>query len=110
LVNHYEQYIRKLETNCENTNNEYEKRIEKVISKAHEQVKSMEDEYEARFANQQAIINDQQKTIQSFKDEENRAKTVFEKQCKILNEQSLREKNEIKAVRRNIQSDFLFQN
>ncbi|CAF2187808.1 unnamed protein product [Rotaria magnacalcarata] len=97
LVNHYEQYIRKLETNCENTNNEYEKRIEKVISKAHEQVKSMEDEYEARFANQQAIINDQQKTIQSFKDEENRAKTVFEKQCKILNEQSLREKNEIKA-------------
>ncbi|CAF4801640.1 unnamed protein product, partial [Rotaria socialis] len=97
LVNHYEQYIRKLETKCENISDEYEKRIEQVISKTHEQVKSMEDEYEARFANQQAVINDQQKIIQAFKDEENRAKTVFEKQCKILSDQSLREKNEIKA-------------
>jgi hypothetical protein len=36
--------------------------------------------------------------IQVLKDEQNKAKIAFEKQCASLNEQCLHEKNEIKAV------------
>ena len=56
------------------------------------------DEFEERNSKQQSIINDQQKMIQVLKDEQNKSKVFFEKQCTTLNEQCLREKNEIKAV------------
>ena len=36
--------------------------------------------------------------IQVLKDEQNKSKIFYEKQCNTLNEQCLREKNEIKAV------------
>jgi len=36
--------------------------------------------------------------IQVFKDEQNKTKLFYEKQFTTLNEQCLREKNEIKAV------------
>lgn len=42
IINQYEQHIRKVEGNYAQVNDEYEKRIEKLISKTHEQVKSME--------------------------------------------------------------------
>ncbi len=56
------------------------------------------DEFEERNSKQQSIINDQQKMIQVFKDEQNKTKLFYEKQLTTLNEQSLREKNEIKSV------------
>jgi hypothetical protein len=56
------------------------------------------DEFEERNSKQQSIINDQQKMIQVFKDEQNKTKLFYEKQFTTLNEQCLREKNEIKAV------------
>jgi hypothetical protein len=59
---------------------------------------SFQDEFEVRNSKQQSIINDQQKMIQVLKDEQNKAKVFYEKQCTTLNEQCLREKNEIKAV------------
>ncbi len=87
-----------------------------LVAKTHEQLKSIEgllirkrkfllfylnlfqDEFEERNSKQQSIINDQQKMIQVFKDEQNKAKVAYEKQCATLNEQCAREKNEIKAV------------
>lgn len=56
------------------------------------------DEFEERNSKQQSIINDQQKMIQVLKDEQNKAKVHFEKQCATLNEQCLREKNDVKTV------------
>ncbi|CAF4656348.1 unnamed protein product [Rotaria sp. Silwood1] len=97
IINEYEQFIQKLEKNYTYKADEYEKRIEVLISKTHEQLKSMEDEFEVRHANQQLIISDQQKIIQAYKDEENQTKILYEKHCKVLSEQSIREKNEIKA-------------
>ena len=38
--------------------------------------------------------------IQVLKDEQNKSKLFYEKQCQAVNEQCLREKNEIKTVRR----------
>lgn len=57
------------------------------------------DEFEERNSKQQSIITDQQKMIQVFKDDQNKSKVFYEKQCTVLNEQCLREKNEIKAVK-----------
>jgi hypothetical protein len=56
------------------------------------------DDFETRNFKQQAIINDQQRMIEVLKDEQNKTKLHHEKQCTTLNEQSRREKNEIKAV------------
>jgi hypothetical protein len=56
------------------------------------------DEFEVRHAKQQSIINDQQKIIQKLDDEKNYAKLFYEKQNRILTEQSAREKNEIQSV------------
>ncbi|CAF2987417.1 unnamed protein product [Rotaria sp. Silwood2] len=97
IINEYEQFIQKLENNYTQKADEYEKRIEVLISKTHEQLKTMEDEFEVRHGNQQLIISDQHKIIQAYKDEEHHAKIVYEKQCKMLSEQSIREKNEIKT-------------
>ncbi|CAF1248870.1 unnamed protein product [Rotaria sordida] len=97
IINEYEQFIQKFEKNHIQKTDEYEKRIEILISKTHEQLKSMEDAFEIRHTNQQLIIDDQQKIIQAYKDEENQVKILYEKQCRILSEQSLREKNEIKT-------------
>jgi len=41
--------------------------------------------------------------IESLKDEQNKAKLFYEKQFTTLSEQTLHEKNEIKAVCRTIQ-------
>jgi len=56
------------------------------------------DDFEARNSKQQSIINDQQKLIETLKDEQNKAKLFHDQQCAILNEQSSCEKNEIKEV------------
>lgn len=64
------------------------------------------DEFQARDAKQQAVINDQHKTIQTMKDEETQAKLFYEKQYKNLSEQCLREKEEIKTVCLTIQLKF----
>jgi hypothetical protein len=87
-----------------------------LISKTHEQLKSIEglfiktnlnktcfslsfsDEFEERNSKQQSIINDLQKMIQVFKDEQNKTKIFYEKQFATLNDQCLREKDEIKTV------------
>jgi hypothetical protein len=61
------------------------------------------DEFEVRNTKQQSVINDQQKMIHSLKDEQNKTKIFYEKQYATLSEQSLHEKNEIKAVCKNIQ-------
>lgn len=42
MINEYEQFIRKLEKQYTQKTNEYEKRIEILIAKTHEQLKSME--------------------------------------------------------------------
>ncbi|CAF0859336.1 unnamed protein product [Rotaria sordida] len=97
LINEYEQFIRKIEKQHNQKTDEYEKRIEILISKTHEQLKSIEDEFSERNSKQQSIINDQQKMIQVLKDEQNKTKASYEKQSFALNEQCLREKNEIKA-------------
>ncbi|CAF0849754.1 unnamed protein product [Rotaria sordida] len=97
LINEYEQFIRKIEKQHNQKTDEYEKRIEILISKTHEQLKSIEDEFSERNSKQQSIINDQQKMIQVLKDEQNKTKASYEKQSLALNEQCLREKNEIKA-------------
>ena len=56
------------------------------------------DEFEERNTKQQSIIMDQQKMIQVFKDEQNKATVFYDKQSTVLNEQCLREKNEVKTV------------
>lgn len=38
--------------------------------------------------------------IQVLKDEQNKAKAFYEKQSSVLNDQCVREKNEVKNVRR----------
>jgi hypothetical protein len=57
------------------------------------------DDFEVRISKQQSIINDQQRLIETLKDEQNKSKLLHDQQCAILNEQSSREKNEIKEVR-----------
>lgn len=114
MINEYEQFIRKIEKQYGQKTDEYEKRIEMLLAKTHEQLKSIEgllietqqafsfflaDEFEERNTKQQSIIGDQQKMIQVLKDEQTKAKAFFDKQASTLNEQCLREKSEIKAVR-----------
>lgn len=110
LVTEYEQFIRKLEKQYSQKTIEYEKRIEMLVSKTHEQLKSMESEFENRNSKQQSIINDQQKMIDTLKDEQSQMKDYYEKQCLNLSEQSLQEKNEIKAqfdcCMRNLEKNF----
>lgn len=44
--------------------------------------------------------------IETFKDEQNKSQIYYEKQCSILSDQALHEKNEIKAVCLLIQPSF----
>lgn len=86
----YEQFIEKLEREFSQKIADYEKRMEILIDKTHEQWKSIEDDLEIRNSKQSAIITDQQKLIDTFKDEQIKAKFLYE--------QTTREKNEIKQV------------
>lgn len=96
LVEEYEKFIEKLEHEFSQKILDYEKRMETLISKTHEQWKGIEDDLELRNSKQSAIITDQQKVIDNLKEEQTRLKS--------LQEQTLREKNQIKEVR----EDFFF--
>ncbi|CAF0855430.1 unnamed protein product, partial [Didymodactylos carnosus] len=54
-------------------------------------------EFQERNVKQQSIINDQQKMIQVLKDEQNKIKSFYDKQFNSLNDQCIKEKNEIKS-------------
>ena len=101
LVGEYEEFIEKLEREFSQKITDYEKRMEILIEKTHEQWKSIEDDLEIRNSKQSAIIADQQKLIDTFKDEQIKAKFLYE--------QITREKNEIKQVQRtpSIHSPYL---
>lgn len=64
--------------------------MESLISKTHEQWKGIENDLEIRNSKQSTIINDQQKVIENFQDEQTK--------WKALHEQTLREKNQLKEV------------
>lgn len=93
LVEEYEQFIEKLEREFSQKITDYEQRMETLIDKTHEQWKSIETDLEIRNSKQSAIITDQQKLIDIFKDEQTKAKN--------LSEQTTREKNEMKEVQTN---------
>ncbi|CAF1345256.1 unnamed protein product [Adineta ricciae] len=97
IINEYDEYIRKLEKQSAQKADEYEQRIESVISKTNEQLKSIEDEYQIRHAKQESIINEQEKLLAKLEDEKHHTNLLHDKQTKILSEQHLRERNDMKS-------------
>ncbi|CAF1345207.1 unnamed protein product [Adineta ricciae] len=97
IIHEYDEYIRKLEKQSAQKADEYEQRIESVISKTNEQLKSIEDEYQIRHAKQESIINEQEKLLAKLEDEKHHTNLLHDKQTKILSEQHLRERNDMKS-------------
>ncbi|CAF1283970.1 unnamed protein product [Adineta steineri] len=97
LINEYDEFIRKLEKQNAQKTDENEKRIEIIVSKTQEQLRTIENEFEIRHEKQQSIINDQQKIIEKIEGEKNHAKILYDKQNRILNEQYSYEKNDMKS-------------
>ena len=59
----------------------------------------LSDEYQIRHAKQESIINEQEKLLAKLEDEKHHTNLLHDKQTKILSEQHLRERNDMKSVR-----------